>query len=180
MIHLVGDQLHIPYQPALFTLCRLLNPPVIKQSDWQIWIDREQIWIYWSEENYILKITILGASKVHFFVAWNGLRYEILQWPFTWGWMFSFGVFMEVFPHCSIFKGLLYARSIFNGRGSPLFVRQKDIGWVVKVSIIKISYSRDTFHHRNNCKACNKTYRWSKYCEDIVKINVDAFVGVHI
>ena len=52
---------------------------------------------------------------------------------------------MEVFPHCSIFKGLLYAMSIFNGSAAgPLFVRrQKDIGWVVKVSIIKISYSRN-------------------------------------
>ena len=109
---------------------------------------------------------------LHMFFTWNGVvgYISFCMKPSNGGENVFLWHLMEVFPHCSIIKGLLYAMSIFNGSASPLFVRQKDIGWVVKVSIIKISYSRNIFHHRNNCKACNKTYHWSKYCEDIVEI----------
>ena len=85
-----------------FTRVLLLNPPC-KPIRWQICkYERMQM-----EE----------APKVHLFLTWNGvvgyIRFYI--WAFKWRENVFLWHLMEVFPHCSIFKGLLYAMSIFNG-----------------------------------------------------------------
>ena len=111
-----------------------------------------------------------GASKVHLFFGWEHMRF--CSEPSNCGGrcfpLASYGSFSPL----QYYQRAALCEKYFQCRGvSPLFVGQKDIGWVVKVSIIKISCSRNIFHHRNNCKACNKTYHWSKYCWDIVEIS---------
>ena len=152
---------------SLFTCSLILL--LVKQSDWQIWNDRKKMHI----AKYILNKTsfssILGSFKSTF-VLWEHMRF--CSEPSNGGGrcfpLASYGSFSPL----QYYQRAALCEKYFQCRGvSPLFVRQKDIGWVVKVSIIKISCSRNIFHHRNNCKACNKTYHWSKYCKDIVEIS---------
>ena len=54
-----------------------------------------------------------------------------------------FGILWRFFPS-QCYQGALYARSIFNG---ALFVAQKDIDIVVKVSILKTSHTGNSLQH---------------------------------
>ena len=54
-----------------------------------------------------------------------------------------FGILWRFFPS-QCYQGALYARSIFNG---ALFVAQKDIDRVVKVSILKTSHTGNSLQH---------------------------------